>query len=209
MNVDASFPAECCTSTNIDALFPGEYCTSVNVGAPFPGEYCTSVNIDTQFSFYSCSPMNIGALFLAECCTSANLDTPFAAECCSPTNIDAPFPAEYCTSTNIDAPFPAECCTPANIGGHTTIGNEELYFRIRVRHCSESRLHFRIVHHFYHRELCRASRCFMLQKQVLCRASEYSIRLRKHSVGRQSTSANRASIVTAVRVLYAINANSM
>ena len=57
--------------------------------------------------------------------------------------------------------------------------------------------------------LCRPSRCSMLQEQVLCRATEYSIHLRKHSVGRQSTSANRASIVSAVRVLYAINANSM
>ena len=50
--------------------------------------------------------------------------------------------------------------------------------------------------------LCRPSRCSILQEQVLCRASEYSIQLRKHSVGCQSTSANRASIVTADRVLY-------
>ena len=77
---------------------------------------------------------------------------------------------------------------------------------------------FRILRLLCHQALCRASRCFMLQKQalcrpsrcsmpqeqILCRPSECSIQMRKHSVGRQSTSASRASIVTADRVLYVL-----
>ena len=38
--------------------------------------------------------------------------------------------------------------------------------------------------------------------QALCRPSECSIKLRKHYVGRQSAISNRASIMSAVRVLY-------
>ena len=71
-----------------------------------------------------------------------------------------------------------------NVKGHATIGNRELCFRIRVRHCSESRLHFRILHHLCHRVLCRPSRYFMLQEQVLRRPTECLLQSRKHSVGR-------------------------
>jgi len=141
---------------NVDDPFSAEYCSLTYIGAPFPTDYCTSANIDTPFP--------------AEYCTSANLDTPFAAECCSPTNIDAL--------------YAAECCSPTNVGGHAMIGNEELCFRIRVRHCSESRLHFRIHRLLCHRAFCRPSRCFMLQEQALCRPSEYSLQSRKHSDGR-------------------------
>ena len=42
------------------------------------------------------------------------------------------------------------------------------------------------------RVLCRASRCFMLQKQALWRPSEYSIQSWKHSVGRHDALCRRS-----------------
>ena len=40
--------------------------------------------------------------------------------------------------------------------------------------------------------------------EALCRPSEYSIKLRKHYVARQSALSNRASTMSRVRVLYQI-----
>ena len=43
--------------------------------------------------------------------------------------------------------------------------------------------------------------------EAFCRTSEYFIRLRKHSVGRRSTSSDCGSILSAVRVLHPIEAS--
>ena len=130
---------------------------------------------EKQFSTFAYPLTNVGGHPSIGSCPSTNIGGHATIESCPSTNVGGHATIESCPSTNIGAQFPAESCTSTNVGGHNTIGKEELCFRIKVRHCSESRLHFRILRLLCHRALCRASRYSMQEKKALCRPTECCI----------------------------------
>ena len=88
--------------------------------------------------------------------------------------------------------------------------DKETLFSVRSKHCdgrqsaisdcgnimSADRVQYPIAE-----ALWRPTECLIRLEKAFCRASEYSIQMRKHYDGRQSVISNRGSILSAVRVL--------